>query len=76
MEDVVQLLLVIFNYYKPQISREKTFKDIIVENYHLMRPFNEETFLKFQANEKLLKIGALFTDQFLDLIKVHATSLA
>ena len=41
-----------------------------------MRPLNEETFLKFQANEKLLKIGALFTDQFLDIIKVHATSLA
>lgn len=40
-----------------------------------MRPLNEEMFLKFQANEKLLKIGALFTDQFLDIIKVHAISL-
>lgn len=26
MEDVVKLLLVIFNFYKPQISRDKTFK--------------------------------------------------
>lgn len=34
MEDVVQLLLVIFNYYKPQISREKTFKVLIcISNY-------------------------------------------
>lgn len=41
-----------------------------------MRPYNPETFLKFQANEKLLKLGAAFTDQFLDLIKIHATTLA
>ena len=29
MEDVVKLLLVIFNFYKPQISRDKTFKVIL-----------------------------------------------
>ena len=75
MENVVKLLLSIFNYYKLQMSRDKTFKEVIVENYHLMRPYNPEVFLKFQANEKLLKLGAAFTDQFLDLIKVHATSL-
>jgi len=75
MEDVVRYLLFIFNYYKPQIKREKTFKEVIVDNYHLMRPYNLETFLKFQANEKLLKLGAAFTDKFLDLIKVHAISL-
>ena len=40
-----------------------------------MRPYNPETFLKFQANEKLLKLGAAFTDTFLDLIKIHATTL-
>lgn len=33
-----------------------------MENYHLMRPYHMETFLKFQANEKLLKLGAAFTD--------------
>ena len=75
MESVVKLLLQIFNYYKLQMSRDKTFKEVIVENYHLIRPYNPEVFLKFQANEKLLKIGATFTDQFLDMIKVHATSL-
>jgi hypothetical protein len=26
MEDVVKLLLVIFNFYKPQVSRDKIFK--------------------------------------------------
>ena len=47
MDDVVKMLLFIFNYYKPQISRDKTFKEVIVENYHLIRPYNAETFLKF-----------------------------
>ncbi len=46
-----------------------------MENYHLMRPYNMETFLKFQANEKLLKLGAAFTDTFLDLMKIHCTTL-
>lgn len=62
MEDAVRLLLFIFNYYKPPISRDKTFKEVFVGNYHLMRPYNSTTFLKFQANEKLLKLGAVFTN--------------
>ena len=68
-------MLYIFNYYKPQLSRQKTFKEVIVENYHLMRPYNLTTYLKFQANEKLLKLGAAFTNQFLDIIKIYATTL-
>jgi len=47
MEDIVKRLLAIFNFCKPQITRDKTFKEVIVENYHLMRPYNSETFLKF-----------------------------
>jgi hypothetical protein len=47
MEDVVRLLLFMFNYYKPIVSRDKTFKEVIVDNYHLIRPYNPETFLKF-----------------------------
>lgn len=62
MEDVVRLLLFMFNYYKPIVSRDKAFKEVIVDNYHLIRPYNPETFLKFQANEKLLKLGAAYTD--------------
>lgn len=41
-----------------------------------MRPLNPESFLKFQANEKLLKIGSMYPDQFLDIIKIQACSLA
>lgn len=46
-----------------------------MENFHLMRPYCSQRFLKFQANDKLLKLGAAFTDSFLDLIKIHAITL-
>lgn len=45
------------------------------ENFNLIRPTNSELYLKLVAAKTLLEIGVSFTDDFLQLIQYHATTL-
>lgn len=75
MEDVVKLLLFIFNYYKPPLNRELFITRVTSENFNLIRPTNPNLYLKLVAAKTLLEIGVSFTDEFLQLIQFHATTL-
>lgn len=57
----MRTLLHTFNLIKTPMSKEKTFKEVAQENFHLMRPYNPTTYLKFLANEKILKLGSAYT---------------
>ena len=65
MEDVVRLLLFIFNYYKPPLNRELFITRVTSENFNLIRPTNSELYLKLVAAKTLLEIGVSFTEEFL-----------
>lgn len=75
MEDVVRLLLYIFNFYKPPLSKEQFITRVNTENFHLIRPTNSELYLKLTAARGLLEIGDNFTDEYLVLIQQHAITL-
>jgi hypothetical protein len=76
IEDVITLLLFIFNFYKPALNREQFITRVTAQNFHLIRPTNPELYLKFSGAKALLEIGVSFTDIFLELIQQHATTLA
>ena len=75
MEDVVRLLLYIFNFYKPPLTRDNFITRVNSENFHLIRPTNSELYLKLTAARALLELGSGFTDDFLVLILEHATNM-
>ena len=69
IEDVVTLLLYIFNFYKQALNRECFLTRVTSNNFHLIRPTNAELYLKLTAAKTLLEIGVSFTDVFLELIQ-------
>ena len=49
LEDIIKLLLAIFNSYKPPINVENFITRIAEENYHLIKPAHPDLFLKLTA---------------------------
>merc|ERR1712166_1722543 len=74
-EDVIKILLLIYDFYKKQLRDEKFLTRVVAENFHLIHPKNSELYLKLTAAKTLLEIGTYFTDDFLLLIHEQATTL-
>ena len=74
-EDVIKILLRIYDFYKRQLKDERFLTKVVAENFHLIHPKNSELYLKLTAAKTLLEVGTYFTDDFLKLIDDQATSL-
>lgn len=73
--DVIKILLLIYDFHKKQLRDEQFLTRVVAENFHLIYPKNPELFLKLTAAKTLLEIGTYFTDDFLQVIDEHATTL-
>lgn len=67
-EDVIKILLLIYDFYKKQLRDERFLTRVVAENFHLIHPKNSELYLKLTAAKTLLEIGTYFTEDFLVLI--------
>lgn len=74
-EDVIKILLRIYDFYKKQLRDEKFLTKVVAENFHLIHPKNSELYLKLTAAKTLLEVGTYFTEDFLKLIHEQATTL-
>ena len=74
-EDVIKILLLIYDFYKKQLRDERFLTRVVAENFHLIHPKNSELYLKLTAAKTLLEIGTYFTEDFLLLIHEQATTL-
>ena len=74
-EDVIKILLLIYDFYKKQLRDERFLTRVVAENFHLIHPKNSELYLKLTAAKTLLEIGTYFTEDFLSLIHEQATTL-
>lgn len=74
-EDVIKILLLIYDFYKKQLRDERFLTRVVAENFHLIHPKNSELYLKLTAAKTLLEIGTYFTEDFLVLIDEQATTL-
>lgn len=74
-EDVIKILLRIYDFYKKQLRDEKFLTKVVAENFHLIHPKNSELYLKLTAAKTLLEVGTNFTEDFLKLIHEQATTL-
>jgi hypothetical protein len=67
-EDVIKILLLIYDFSKKALRDEKFLTRVVAENFHLIHPKNSELYLKLTAAKTLLEIGSYFTEDFLALI--------
>jgi len=67
-EDVIKILLLIYDFHKKQLKDERFLTRVVSQNFHLTHPKNAELFLKLTAAKTLLEIGTFFTEDFLMLI--------
>ena len=73
-EDVIIILLLVYDFYKKQLRDEKFLTRVVAENFHLIHPKNSELYLKLTAAKTLLEIGTYFPEDFLQLIHEEATT--
>ena len=74
-EDVIKILLLIYDFYKKQLRDERFLTRVVGRNFHLIHPKNSELYLKLTSAKTLLEVGTYFTEDFLVLIHEQATTL-
>jgi hypothetical protein len=65
VNEVIKLLLYIYNLNKSPLNREQVISRVTGENFHLIKPTVPELYLKLTAARALLEIGENFTNDFL-----------